>query len=389
MSARSPHVSAVDFQALRAQFPLLDERLYFASQCLGPLPAAGFDDLDEYRRSLHLRKRALVGYVGRMLELTAMIEQLLHAPPGSVALRDSATAAQAAIAASLEPAPEKRRILVSNQDFHSTRYLWKAQSRRGFEVQELVAAPGEVLSAEAYRAAIDARTALVEAALVSPRSGALLDARAVIARAREASALTLLDAYQAVGVVPIDVEALDVDVLVGGTHKWLGGGGMGLAFVYVRPSLAERLVPAYPGWVGDASLTGFSEEFIPAPGARRFQQGTPSVEPIYTARAGLALALSIGVEPIRARSLELTARMIDRACAAGLPVRTPRRAEARGGMICVDVPDGDLIVDALEAQGIDIDFRPGAGLRLAPHFCHREDECDHVIDALAAAVAAR
>ncbi|MFO0757890.1 MAG: aminotransferase class V-fold PLP-dependent enzyme [Byssovorax sp.] len=382
-------MSTVDFHALRSRFPLLDERLYFASQCLGPMPRAMLDDLDAYRRSLFLRKRALVGYVERMLELTEMIERLINAPPGSVCLRDSATAAQAAIASSIAPEGERRRVIVSNQAFHSTRYLWKAQAARGFEVQEIVPAEGAVVSTEQYVAAIDGTTRVVEAALVSSRSGALLDARAVIGAARAASALTIIDAYQAVGVVPIDVQALDVDVLVGGSHKWLGGGGMGLAFMYVRPSLAASLTPAYPGWVGHASLAGYAEEFTPAEGAKRFQQGTPSMEPIYTARAGIALALEIGVAPIRARSLALTGRMIDRALARGLAVRTPRRDEARGGMICVDAPGGEAVVEALEARGIDIDYRPGAGLRIAPHFCHREDECDRVIDVLAETPGAR
>jgi kynureninase len=382
-------MAKVDFQALRARFPLLEERLYFASQCLGPNPRAMYDDLDAYRRSLPLRKRALVGYVERMLELTAMVEELLHAPPGSVALRDSATAAQAAIAASLSPSGERRRVVISNQDFHSTRYLWKAQALRGFVVDELVPADGAEVSSAQYLEAIDARTAVVEAALVSSRSGALLDAPALIRASREAGALTLIDAYQAVGVIPIDVQTMDVDVLVGGTHKWLGGGGMGLAFMYVRPSLAERLVPAYPGWIGHEALGSYAEDYVPAPGARRFQQGTPSMEPIYTARAGLQVALEVGVEAIRARSLELTARLLSRAEERGVPVRTPRRAEARGGMICVDVPGGEAIVDELEARGIDVDHRPGAGIRIAPHFCHREDECDRVIDALAEAIAAR
>jgi kynureninase len=376
-------MSDVAFSALRSHFPLLDERVYFASQCLGPTPAAMFDDLEAYRRSVLLRKRAIPEWIGRIEELTALLESLINAPPGSVALRDGATSAQAAIAAAIEPVEGRNRIVISSLDFHSTRYLWTAQRRRGFEVVELSPADELAVRAADYAAAADDRTAIVEAALVSPRTGALVDARALIRTAHEHGAIAVLDAYQAVGVVPIDVQELDADVIVGGTHKWLGGGGTGLAFLYVRPTLAEKLEPVYPGWVGHASIGSFSDEWLPAVGARRFQVGFPAMEPIYTARAGLRLALEIGVPRIRARSLELTARIIERADAHGLRVTTPRRPEARGGILCIDTPRAEPIAESLEERGIDVDYRPGAGIRLAPHFCHREDECDKVIDGIA------
>jgi kynureninase len=374
-----------DLRRFRARFPLLDERLYFASQCLGPMPAEALVDLDAYCRSLQLRKRAIAAWVDRMHEMTGLLEALLGAPAGAVALRDSATAAQAAFAASIAPQGRRNRIVLSSQDFHSTRYLWKAQAQRGFEVVELAPRDGAEVTTAQYLEAIDDRTAVVEAALVSPRSGALLDARAVIDAAHDHGARVVIDAYQAVGIVPIDVRSLDADVVVGGTHKWLGGGDMGLAFLYVRPSLAEALSPAYPGWIGHASLLSFGEDYVPAPGARRFQQGSPAMAPIYLARAGVRLAIEIGMDRVRARSLELTQRMIDRADARGLRLRTPRRPEARGGMLCFDVPRCAEVEGRLADRGIDVDHRPGAGLRVAPHFCHRDDECDRVIDAIAEA----
>jgi kynureninase len=375
-----------DYDRLRSRFLILDERTYFDSQCYGPPPVEMLADLDELKRTLLLRKRAIPLWFERLSETAALIEALLNAPPGSVALRDSATAAHAAFAAAIAPRPGKARILFTSTDFHSIRYLWGAQVRRGFDVHEIVAGDGGQVSTEELVSAIDARAAVVAAALVSPRNGALLDAPAVVRAAHAHDALVVLDAYQAVGVVPIDVQALGVDVLVGGTHKWLGGGDSGLAFMYVRPALAEELEPAYPGWFGSDAQLAFQDAYVPTPGARRFQQGTPAVGPIYTARAGLRLTLEIGVDNIRARSLELTARMLDRALTRGLVVRTPRAAEARGGMLCIDAPNAEAIVEQLEGEGIDVDYRPGAGIRVGPHVCHRDDECDRVIDAIAGAV---
>jgi kynureninase len=375
-------MSSPDFGALRARFPLLAERTYFATQSFGPTPVEMYADLFEYIQTLGSRMRSIDMWLERMDELTRLVEQLLGAESGAVALRDSATAAQAAIASALTPRPERHRILHGVTDFHSSRFLWAAQARRGFSVEELRPEDGVALRPEEVLRHLDERVAVVALSLVSPRTGALLDAAAVIKAAHEVGALVVLDAYQAVGVVPIDVRRLGADVLVGGTHKWLGGGGTGLAFMYVRPALAQRLEPAYPGWLGSQELLGFSESFQPAAGARRFQQGTPAMEPIYSARAGLRFVLETGVERLRERSVALTTRMVARALDAGLPLSTPREPERRGGVLCFGLEEGASVAERMESLGIDVDYRPGAGVRAAPHPCNTEEECDRVIDAL-------
>lgn len=376
-------MSPPDFRALRARFPLFSERTYFATQCLGPLPAEVYADLFEYGRTLGLRNRSIPLWLERMAELIGLVEQLLGAEPGSLALRESATAAQAVIASTLTPRPERNRILYSVTDFHSSRYLWAAQQHRGFSVEELRPEDGLAPRPEEVLRRLDDRVAVVALSLVSPRTGALLEVEPVVRAAHDAGALVVLDAYQAVGVVPVDVRRLGADVVVGGTHKWLSGGGTGLAFLYVRPSLAERLEPVYPGWIGHREMVGFAEHYTAAPGAQRFQQGTPAMEPIYTARAGLRFVLETGVERLRERNLQLTTRMLARARDAGLVVRTPHEPERRGGMLCFDMEDGDSVVERMAALGIDIDTRPGAGIRVSPHPCNTEEECDRVIDTLA------
>jgi kynureninase len=371
-----------DVLALRASFPTLRERSYLASQCLGPLPEEALADLEEYRETLLQRSRGLPRWIERMDELHELVETLLGAPGGSVALMPSATAAQGALAAAIEPTPRRNRIVVSALDFHSSRYLWAAQARRGFRVTEVPTADGASVSAARLIAELDERVALVSLALVSPRSGALTDLGPIVAAARAVGARVIVDAYQAVGIVPLDVTALGVDALVGGTHKWLCGGGTGLAFLYVRPAWVEQLEPAYPGWLAHRDLLGFAPRFEPHDGARRFQQGTPALEPIYTARAGIRFALAVGVDRLRARNLMLTARLHDGLTALGLTVRTPRDDGHRGGMVVADVPHADDVVEALAERGMDIDERPEAGIRLGPHYCNTEEECDRVLAAL-------
>ena len=359
---------------------MLRERSYFATPCLGPFPEEMLADLDDYKRTLFLRNRSLETWVGRLDELTGLVETLLHAPPKSVALRDSATACQAAIAATLTPTAARNRILIAPElDFHSSRYLWVAQAHRGFTIVEVRPERGQTL-AEALIAQLDERVAVVAVPWVSPRSGALLAVSEVAAAARRVGALSVLDAYQGVGVVPLDVEALGADVVVGGVHKWLCGGGMGLTFMYVRPTFLNP--PVYPGWVGTASLGGYEATYRPAPGAQRFQQGTPAIEPIYTARAGIRFVLEVGVPALRARSLLLTSRLMAAAEHHGIGIFTPRADAERGGMVCLDVANPDVVVQDLRAAGMDIDTRPGAGVRIGPFPCLDESECDAVVAAI-------
>ncbi|WP_394824732.1 aminotransferase class V-fold PLP-dependent enzyme [Pendulispora albinea] len=375
----------IDFVGGRREFPTLLERTYFASQCLGAFPRAMLEDVRAYERSLALRARVLSEWVARFEEMHTLGERLVEAPAGSIFLRDSATAAQASIAAAIEPEPGRKRVLVASGDFHSSRYLWHAQAKRGFEVVEVASNDEAHGESQPFLDAIDERVRVVALSLVSPRTGALLDARPIVDAAHRAGALVVLDVFQAVGIVPVRVEELGADVLVGGYYKWVGGGGTGLAFGYVAPALSAKLEPIYPGWLAHRDLLGFSERFEAAKAATKFQQGMPAMEPIYTSRAGIRWVLEAGIDRIRARSLALTERMIHRAVARGLSLRTPREPEKRGGMVCFRVPDADAerIMGALEQQGIDIDHRPGAGLRVGPHVCATEEECDRVVDALA------
>ncbi len=374
----------MDFTRERARFPILSERVYFAQQCLGATPAEMEADLGAYAASLARRSRALGEWAERWWEMHRLVESLLSAPPGSVFLRDSATAAQAAVASALDARPERSRVIVGTADFHSSRYLWRAQASRGFDVVEVQTLGAAADDAVRIASMIDEHTRVVALSLVSPRTGALLDTAPIVRAARRAGAIVVLDAYQAVGIVPVRVGELGAHVVVGGFHKWVGGGGTGLAFGYVEPSLLPQLRPAYPGWLAHRDLMGFCDDFEAAHTAEKLQQGMPAMEPVYSTRAGLEWILAHGIDPIRARSLELTDRILAAAEERRLPVITPRAAARRGGMVCIDVPDGKRLVAELAVDGIDIDARPGAGIRLGPHPAATFEQCDHVVERIAA-----
>lgn len=386
--ATAPDLVAAGERALalgeeaRSAFPALAERVYLAHHCLGPLHRDTFADLEDYRRSLTLRNRAIDEWVERIEETRALIAQVIGAAPDDVAFDTSATACQASLAAALTPSGSRRKIVVTDLDFRSARYLWGAQAARGFEVETIASPDGVAMPAEQLLAAIDERVAVVAVSLVSYFNGAMLDLAPVVAKAHAAGAIVVVDAYQAVGCVPVDVGALGVDALVGGTHKWLCGGGTGLAFLYVKPALAALLQPAFPGWIGHREASRYRETFSPAPGARRFEQGTPPMEPVYTARSGLRFLRSFGVENVRAGSLVLADRIIAGLAAHEIALRTPAAHAARGAMICVGVEKPAETTAFLRARSIDVDTRPETGIRVSAHPLNTLAECDRFVAAL-------
>jgi kynureninase len=371
-----------DFTNLRENFPLLEERTYLATHSLGLLPKKAFLDMAAYTQSLGLGRRALHNWLERYEETFHLIETLLNARTGSISLAPSATAAQAAVAAAIQPNPKRNRIIITDLDFPSCRYLWSAQIQRGFDIIEIEAVEGMQIDAADVVAQIDERVAVVAVSLVSYLNSARLDIKPIIEAAHSAGAIVVLDAYQAVGIIPLDVTSLGADMVVGGTHKWLCG-GMGLAFAYVEPSLSEQLDPVYPGWLAHVQPTAFAETFTPAAGARRFQQGTPSIEPIYTSRAGLQFAIDAGVEQIHQRNIELTNYLIDCADRYGVPIHTPRDSQHRGGTICLGVDRAETVVQELADLGIDVDNRSSQRIRVSPHCFNTEADCRLAIEAVA------
>ena len=239
-----------DFRALRARFPTLLERTYFATHCLGPILDETLADLDEYRRTLPLRTHAIEIWLERVDEIRRLFARLVNAADDEIALGANATACQGNIAAALHPRPGRDTIVTTSLDFSSSRYLWHAQERRGFRIVDVPSPDGVMMPVDGLIAAIDERVAIVAVSLVAYTNGALLRAKPVIDAAHAAGAIVVLDAYQAIGVVPIDVRALEVDVLVAGTHKWLHGASSGLASrAAARPS-DSRLESSPQRWAG-------------------------------------------------------------------------------------------------------------------------------------------
>jgi len=291
------------------------------------------------------------------------IARLIAAPPRSVAMHQNVTVATA-IALSCFSFGERRRIVYVEGEFPSVRYV--LQAHHGAEV---VVVPDQ----EALLEAIDERTLLVPLSHVLFRTGEIQDVAAVTRRAHDAGAHVLLDAYQSVGTVPLDVTAVGVDFATGGSVKWLCG-GPGAGWLYVRPDLIVRLEPALAGWQAHARPFAFEPELEYADGIARFLTGTPNVPALYAATAGYDVVEEIGVERIRTNSLRQTDLLIGLLDGAGLEVTCPREPTRRGGTVTVATPAFEAVHRELAERAILCDFRPETGVRLGPHFFTTDEE---------------
>jgi kynureninase len=365
-----------DLAAYRDRFPILTETTYLISHSLGPMPLEAKARLDAYADTWMKRGIRAWGEGWWEMPITVgdQIARLIGAPPGSTVMHQNVTVASAVVLSCFPFTGERRRIVYGEGEFPSVRYLHQAQAARGTEVV-VVADEEELVEA------IDERTQLVLISHVLFKTGRVQDVRPVIERAHEVGAHVLLDAYQSVGAVPLDVGDLAVDFATGGSVKWLCG-GPGAGWLYVRPDLADRLEPTLVGWQAHAEPFAFEPELRFAAGAARFLTGTPNVPALYAATAGYDIVEEIGVARIRQRSLELTERLIGLLDDSGYGIVSPREPERRGGTVVVRVPDAPTVHAELQHREILCDFRPDVGLRLGPHFFTTEEELDLAVAAI-------
>jgi kynureninase len=370
--------------AYRDRFPTLARGPYFAAHTLGPMPAGAPGALARFAAEWAANGVvAWTGWLEQIRATAALLEGLFRAPAGSVALGPNVSVLAGQVLSCFDWSGQRSRLVTTDLEFPTCDYLYRAQETLGAKVE---AVPSRDLTVDTGRLleAIDPQTALVAVTHVAFRSSALLDAAAVVERAHEVGALVLLDTYQSAGTVPIDVDALGVDLMVGGSVKWLLG-GPGTGYLYARPEVAETLAPRLVGWFGHQAPFAFEPSPIAlAAGAGRFVTGTPNVAAHVMAAEGYRIVAEAGVDAIRAKSQRQVTRLLDGFQAQGAQVRGPADPARRGGSVVVDFDGAEQVTAALIARGYTCDYRPGAGLRLGPHLYTTDDECDAVVAEVAA-----
>jgi kynureninase len=373
----------------RERFPILERSTYLVSNSLGAMPRAVPERLAEYAEAwatLGVRAWAS-GWWEMPVRVGDEIAPLIGAGAGEVAMVPNVSSAQAAIVSALDYGGGRDAIVTTALDFPSVRYVYDGLARRlGARIVVVPSDDGVGIDLDRLLAAIDERTRLVAVSHVLFRSAYIMDAAAICRRAREVGALVALDAYHSVGVVPVDVRALDADFLTGGVLKWLCGGPGG-SFVWVRPELGARLEPAVTGWQAHERPFAFEDSMTYASGAWRWLGGTPPIPALYAAIEGPRIVREAGIAAIRAKSVRQTARLVALAESRGYRVTAPRDPERRGGTVAFDVPHAYEVAQWLLARDIVVDYRPGAGIRVAPHFYTSDDEIERVVAAIDEALA--
>ena len=368
----------------RPEFPILARTNYMISNSLGAMPRGVYDALHGYADAW--ATRGVRAWEERWwmlaLEVGNELGALMNAPENSVSTHQNVTTCQAVVASSFDLSGKRNKIVYSDLNFPSVMYFWEAQRQYGAQVHMVKTDDGIQVPTDRLLDAIDEQTLLVPISHVIFRSAYINDARAIIEKAHKVGAHVVLDTFQSLGTVPVDVTALNVDFACGGVLKWLCG-GPGVAYLYVRPDLGKKLEPKLTGWFAHQESMAFETgpiRYTDPP--FRFMNGTTHIPALEACRPGLKIIREAGVGNIREKSQRQTACLIQLADQHGWRINTPRDPEKRGGTVSIDMPDSQQVCRELLARDVIVDWRPKAGVRFSPHFYNTDEEVELAIAAV-------
>ncbi len=366
----------------RDEFPILNKAVYLISHSLGAMPRATYRSLQEYADVWATRgvRAWAEGWWEMPVTIGDEVARIIGADPKTVVMHQNVSICQALILSCFDPEPKRNKIVYAELEFPSVQYVYEAHARDGkFRIETIKSDDGITVPLERLLGAIDEETLLVPVSHVLFKSAFLQDAQRITERAHEVGARVVLDTYQSAGTVPFSVKDLNVDFATGGSVKWLCG-GPGAGYLYVRPDLQSKLEPRTTGWMAHEEPFAFEAGAIRyAPDITRFLHGSPSIPALYAARSGYGIINEIGVANIRAKSVRQTNRLIELAEEAGFRVTSPHHASQRGGTITIDVEHAAAVTRELIRREVIVDYRPGAGVRISPHFYTKDEELELVI----------
>ena len=367
---------------IRHRFPIFDRLVYINSCSQGALSDAVREAYARYLADWDEHGAPWEYWVEQLEAARRSVAGLINASEDEVAVTTSVSAGVSALASGLGFETGRDKVVVSDFEFPTIGQIWHAQERRGARVVHVPAEPDATIPLERFDAAIDEETALVSVTHVCFRNGSRIDVAGVTELAHERGALVLLDAYQSVGSIPVDVRALECDFLAAGVLKYLLGSA-GLGFLYCRRDLVEQIQPTATGWFADRNIFEMDiHDYSPAPTARRFEAGTPPIPAIYAGIAGIELMQEIGIEETEAHVRELNELLLSGLDELGARVVTPRAAEQRAALVCVASSDVDQLVGALAEGGVVTSSRDD-NLRISAHSYNTAEDVTTVLGLLA------
>lgn len=362
---------------IRSSFNIFRRRIYLNTCSQGALSDAVEAGLMDYVASWHEEGSPWELWVERYEAARTAFAQFINASPDEVAIVTSVSAGINGFASALS-FQERKKVVMGEFEFPTMGHVWLGQRARGAEVK-FVGAEGNCIPAANYEKIVDRNTCIVPLTHVCFKNGFRSDASAITQIAHRCGALVMLDDYQDCGTRPIDVKAMDLDVFVTGTLKYLLG-PPGLAFMYVRKGLLSSLVPTVTGWFGQANPFAYDPKlFDLSPTARRFETGSPSVPNVYAALPGFQLLQEIGMENVAGHIKSLTQSLLSRAHELGIRSKTP--ADSAGPLVVLQCKDSALLVQNLAKSDIVASNRHD-GLRISFHVYNTMDDVRAVVEVL-------
>jgi kynureninase len=365
----------------RNEFPILGKTVYLISHSLGAMPKATYERLHEYADIWATRgvRAWAEGWWNMPVTVGDEVARIIGADPGTVVMHQNVSICQSLVLSCFEPTPARNKIVYSELNFPSVMYVYEAHARNGkLRIETVKSDDGITVPLERMLDAIDETTLLVPFSHVLFKSAFLQDARTIIDRAHEVGAMVVLDTYQSAGTVPFSVKDLNVDFATGGSVKWLCG-GPGAGYLYVRPDLQKILQPKTTGWMAHEEPFAFDTNLRYASDITRFLHGSPAIPALYAAQSGYQIINEIGVERIREKNIRQTNILIRLAEESGFQVTSPRESSQRGGTITISHESAAPMAKEMVRREFIIDYRPGAGIRISPHFYTSNEELELVI----------
>ena len=362
---------------IRSRFPIFERKIYLNSCSQGALSHAVQGGFEDYIASWHEQGSPWDDWVKQYETARVAFAQFINASPDEVAVLSSASMGINAIASALN-FRERNKVVLGEFEFPTMGHIWLVQQARGAEVQ-FVRAEGNTIPESNYERMIDRKTSIVPLTRVCFKNGFRSNPSVIVRMAHASGALVILDDYQDCGTRPVDVKALDVDIFVTGTLKYLLG-PPGLAFMYVRKELISSLVPTITGWFAQVNPFAYDPSVLDlSPTARRFESGTPSVPNIYGAVPGFQLLQTMGMENVAGHIETLTKTLLRFAREHGIQAKTP--SDSVGPLVVLQSKDSNALVRKLAERNIVVSNRHD-GLRIAFHVYNTMDDVETLAQVL-------
>ena len=368
----------------REEFPILKVKTYLISNSLGAMPRSVYDRMHDYAEIW--ATKGVNAWEEEWWELSFkvgnIIAPLIGALPDEISMHPNISLIQAILISSFNFQTKRNKVVFSNLEFPSDMYVYeKLAQNAGARIEIYNSNDGITFPTEKIIDAIDEKTLLVPISHILFRSAYVVDVKSIIEKAHSVGAIVILDAYHSVGTIKVDVNELGVDILIGGVLKWLCGGPGG-AFLWTSPIVKNKLEPKITGWIAHKNPFAFEDKMEYTDTAYRFMNGTPSIPALYAAQEGPKIVAKAGIDKIRRKSVHQTSLIIAEAQKEGYKINTPLDENVRGGTVTLNMPYAYEISKELIRRNILIDYREGAGIRLAPHFYNTDDEILFALDEL-------